>query len=83
MINEDQKIIIAKYIERTYKDPSALVRLDGFLFVFNLGWQEGIDHAAHYVNGWHQSMDSYHEGTTKGLLSEVEGGIRDLKFGDL
>jgi hypothetical protein len=83
MINEDQKIIIAKYIERTYKDPSALVRLEGFLAAFDMGWQEGIDHSAHYVNGWHASMDSYHEGTTKGLLSEVEGGIRDLKFGDL
>jgi hypothetical protein len=83
MINDDQKLVIAKYIERTYKDPSALVRLEGFLAAFDMGWQEGIDHAAYYVKRWHEPMDRYHEGIVKGLFEEVEGGIRDLVFGDV
>lgn len=83
LIEKEQMEIIAGYLRIAYKDPDAASKLEGFLNGFDLGWQEGIDHAAHYVKRWHESMDSYHEGVTKGLLSEVEGGIRDLEFGDV
>lgn len=77
-----EKEIILNYIEEFYNDPLASRHLDIYLKAFDKGFSSGIEHAGEYVHGWHSNMDRMHEGITKGLLEEVEAGVRDLEYGD-
>lgn len=83
LFDKEKILIIADYIRITYDDDTAYRKLEAFLAGVDIGWREGIVHSAQYVNSWHSNMDSMHESITKGLLSEIEGGIRELEFGDV
>lgn len=83
VINENAKEAISKYIESQYNDPLAARHLSIFLSGFNAGFESAIGHAAEHVYNWHHEMSDLHDSTVKGILAEVEGGIRDLGFGDV
>lgn len=83
LIEKEQMEIIAGYLRIAYKDADAAAKLEGFLNGFDLGWQNAIDHAAQYTYDWHHEMSNLHDSTVKGILMEVEGGIRELEFGDV
>ncbi|MNK14339.1 hypothetical protein D3C87_324500 [compost metagenome] len=83
LFDKEKTLLIADYIKTTYEDDTAHQKLQAFLAGVDVGWREAIAHAAQYVNDWHEPMCSYGDGTVKGILNEVEGGIRELEFGDV
>ncbi len=75
--------IIGEYIELFYNDKDALSKLKFFLQGYEKGWKEAINTAANYIYRWHSNMDSLHEGTIKGIITEIESGVLALEPGDV
>lgn len=49
-----------------------------FVHAYTKGREEALAEASRYVNCWQMNMDSIHESTVKGIISEIAQGVSDL-----
>lgn len=71
--------IIGIYFKEICGDPGGMEKLRIFMNTYKMAYSHAIDEACEEIHGWWSNMDPFHEGTTSGLLREVESDVRNLK----